>query len=54
MSRYRIDALIARAAMADVFLARDRRLDRNGPITAFRTGAADPSASLPKPGCRLG
>lgn len=43
LDRYKIDTLIARGGMADVFLARDPRLDRNVAIKAFRIGAADPA-----------
>lgn len=43
LDRYEIEALIARGGMADVFLARDRRLDRHVAIKAFRVGTADPA-----------
>lgn len=43
LDRYVIEALIARGGMADVFLARDRRLDRHVAIKAFRLGTTDPA-----------
>jgi serine/threonine protein kinase len=42
LDRYEVAALIAAGGMGDVFLARDRRLDRDVAIKSFRAGAADP------------